>query len=49
LSRRHFANRNKVGWLVMAHREHFQPNIGQRFNIPRFECSELCKYTTSSF
>ncbi len=48
-SRRHFANRNKAGCLVLAHHEHFEPNIGQGFNIPGFKCSELCEYLTSSF
>ncbi len=48
-SRRHFANRNKASCLVLAHHKHFEPNIGQGFNIPRFKCSELCKYPTSSF
>jgi hypothetical protein len=47
--RRHFANRNKVGCLVLALHEHFEPNIGQGFNVPGFKCSELCKYPTSSF
>jgi hypothetical protein len=48
-SRRHFASRNKVGYLVLAHHEHFEPNIGQGFNIPGFKCSELCEYPTFSF
>jgi hypothetical protein len=48
-SRRHFASRNKAGCLVLAHHEHFEPNIRQGFNVPGFKCSELCKYPTSSF
>ncbi len=48
-SRRHFANRNKASCLVLAHHEHFEPNIGQGFNILGFKCSELCEYPTSSF
>jgi hypothetical protein len=38
--RRHFTSRNKVGCLILAHHEHFEPNIGQGFNIPKFKCSE---------
>jgi hypothetical protein len=48
-SRRNFASRNKAGLLVLAHHEHFEPNIGQGFNIPGFKCSELCEYPISSF
>ncbi len=48
-SKRHFAYRNKAGYLVLAHHKHFEPNIGEGFNIPRFKCSELCEYPTSSF
>jgi hypothetical protein len=41
--------RNKASCLVLAHHEHFEPNIGQGFNILGFKCSELCEYPTSSF